>query len=109
MGGIPTRESQRGCKKGVRCIKRGEGFSNKNRSNKKKLIKKHTTHEILQVKDCARKTTEFIVVRNSGSKSIITKYGGRKFYANRNNANLAIGNNEKSNINKPLNYRNFGM
>ncbi len=55
------------------------------------MIKKNTTHEILQVKDCARKTTEFIVVRHSGS-TYVTRYGGRKYYANRTQAGLAIGN-----------------
>lgn len=54
-------------------------------------MNRSTTHEILLVKDCARNTFEFIVVRNSGS-SYVTRYGGRKYYANRTQAGLAIGN-----------------
>lgn len=51
------------------------------------------THEILPVKDCAKNTIQFIIVRTIGSKSKVTTYGGRKYYDNRSTASMAIGQN----------------
>ena len=49
------------------------------------------THEVLPVKDKARNTTDFIIVRTYKGKDTILKLGGKKFYSDRTAANAAMG------------------